>query len=307
MNELNFNVFNVIILFGVIHGLLFSLVLLVNTKLRSKTNNYLSFTVLALCFSNLQYLLYDFGVVGNFYAKYLFIPFEFLILPMFYFFVKSYLDKHLNKKLLYFFVLTFIIVFLIQSVVNVLNVDTNISNYLSLFFEYLSLSITLLLIVLTFKLIIDYERTNRFYKITLVKTTSWLKLLLSVGVFLCILWFFSLNILQTYFGDGLYVFYPLWIGISILLYCIAYTSILQTNIFNERKLIRKTINTDRVSYKTKEKQNIPIFQKAHQKVMGEKLFLNPKMSLSVLSKELDISEGYLSRLINQNLNKNFNE
>ena len=101
MENLNFNIFNVIILTGIIHGFVFSLIIFLNKKLNSKTNYFLAFSILALAFSNLQYLFIDVGIVPRY--KYdnndlVFIPFEFLMLPFFFLFVKSYLNKEINNN-----------------------------------------------------------------------------------------------------------------------------------------------------------------------------------------------------------------
>ncbi|MFK7749760.1 MAG: hypothetical protein AB8B65_15295 [Kordia sp.] len=88
---LHLNFYNILILVGVIHGIIFSFILLFHPKLKSKTNFFLAFTTLALCGSNLQYLLLDVGIVPlELYKNDLvFIPFEFLMVAMFYFFVRS--------------------------------------------------------------------------------------------------------------------------------------------------------------------------------------------------------------------------
>lgn len=53
MNNLNLNVFNIIILVGIVHGFIFSLVITFNKKWHSKTNYYLVLTILALALNNL--------------------------------------------------------------------------------------------------------------------------------------------------------------------------------------------------------------------------------------------------------------
>lgn len=62
MQELNFNIFNIIIISGVIHGLLFSAFVLLNKTI--KNNKYLALTVLFLSLSNLQYWAIDIHLVN---------------------------------------------------------------------------------------------------------------------------------------------------------------------------------------------------------------------------------------------------
>lgn len=309
MNSLNLNVYNVIIVLGILHGLIFSIVLLINPKFKSKTNSYLALTILSLCFSNLQYLLYDIGIIGAFYAEYLFIPFEFLILPMFYLFVRSYLNIAFKAKLIYLLAIPFVLTVLHQLIINLFNINTSAKNLLNLIFEYGALCFSVILIILIFQMIVRYKKSLLQIEHSVIpKTTSWLKRLLILGLILCIVWFFSLNIFKDYMDKGLYPFYPLWIGISILVYWIAYSSIFQTNIYNDRKAIRNTKINEKIAEKeNKIKPSDNKFNEVHKLITGNKLFLNPKLSLHTLSKEIGISGGYLSQIINSNSGKNYND
>mgnify|MGYP000288909670 CR=1 FL=1 len=107
MNDLNFNIYNIIIIAGVIHGFIFSLIILINKNLKSFTNNFLAFTILSLSLSNLQYWLIDTNIIPRYFYEnntVLYLPFEFLMLPFFYFFVKSFIQqKVLKKHILYIF------------------------------------------------------------------------------------------------------------------------------------------------------------------------------------------------------------
>lgn len=318
MNSLNFNLYNVLILLGIIHGIIFSLILFFNPKLKSKTNIFLALTILTLCLSNLQYLLYDIGIVGSFYAEYLFVPFEFLILPMFYFFVKKYLNTTFRTIHSYVVIIPFMFMFLCQLITNLFDIDRSIVSILSLFFEYGAACFSIILIILIFMMIINYEKSILQVDDTIIpKTTSWLKRLLILGLILCFMWFFSLFIFKDYMGEGLYPFYPLWIGISILIYWIAYSSIFQNSIYKERREIRNKIIHIQENSKTQkivldigklsENINPNKFTEINKLILEKRLYLKPKLSLKTISKHTNLSEGYLSQIINSNTNKNFNE
>lgn len=305
--NLNINVFNVLIFLGIVHGIIFSLILLINSNIRSKTNNYLSFTILVLSFSNLQYIMYDVGIIGDFYVQNIFIPFEYLILPMFYLFVRSYLEKSFTKKLILTLLSPFILIFSIQLFSALFKINS-LRNILNIFSEHTAIVFTFALIILIFHSIIRYEKSiskNSFSETA--KTTSWLKRLLIIGIVLCIIWFLSLNIFKDYLGEKLYPFYPLWIGTSILIYWIAYTSIFQTNIWNERKDIKKLKSNIKQSKIPQNKSQQNKFDEINLIIINDELYLNPLLSLSMLSKKIGISEGYLSKLINTNSGKNYND
>ena len=158
MNPIRFNFYNFIITIGIIHGFIFCIILFFNIKLKSKTNKFLSFTILSLCLSNLQYLLYDLKIIGDFYAEYLFVPFEFLTLPMFYLFVKSYLDVIFVRREVVLLSIPFFATNFVQLLTHLFNITDNIKNSLNLTLEYVAFSFSFILIVLIFKIIFRYEK-----------------------------------------------------------------------------------------------------------------------------------------------------
>lgn len=304
MDNLNLNFFNILILLGIIHGIIFSLIIAFNKKLHSKTNTFLVLTVLALVFSNLQYWLIDVELYDE-KPDFIFIPFEFLMLPFFYFYVKSYLEKNISIK--EYFTLLFLFVFTIiyQLIFTTKYFSFKLIDSLNLILEYISIIFSLTLIFLVFNTIIKYEKkvfSNHSIKIE----TKWLKTILILGVILCIIWFLSLNYFD-FTHSGYYRFYPLWIGISILIYWIGYTSILKTNIYNDIKEIKRIKKNKKSTSRKNQKQKIDSFKQIENILIEQKLYLNQNLSLHTLSKISNFSEGYISQLINSKSNLNFND
>ena len=324
MNSLNLNFYNILIVLGIVHGIIFSLILFFNPKLKSKTNFFLALTILALCFSNLQYWLLDVGLSPGYENNNLiFIPFEFLMVPMFYLFVRSYLKNDFNKSLVFLLLIPFFYAIFYQILTDLAKVNTKTIEFFNLVFEYGSLLFSLVIIFLVFKNILDYEKKiakDSFNEIP--KTVTWLKRILLFGFFLCILWLLSLTIFDAYFPSGYYQYYPLWIGISLLIYWIAYTSIFQNSIYMERREIRNSIvenkitqNKDDTKIQNKlleidepsESINPMKFIEINNLILKHSLYLKPKLSLKMISKQTKLSEGYLSQIINSNTNNNFND
>lgn len=306
MNDLNFNIFNVIILAGIIHGVIFSLIIFLNKNLNSKTNYFLAFTILSLACSNLQYWFIDTGIIPR--SVYdnnniLFIPFEFLMLPFFFLFVKSYLNKKVNKLENIFLFIPFFLCVAYLLIEDILKTDLKVAKVLNLFVEYLSLIFSITIIILVFKMLINYKKNHSKYNASSIYIeTDWLKRILYIGLLLCFLWLISLNILEPYFNEGYYKFYALWIGIAILIYWIGYSTILQKQLFNQRKEIRVKKETQLTH-----KENLSTYSKIDDLVIRNKLHLNPNLSLKTLSNDLNLSEGYISQIINKNSNLNFND
>ncbi len=316
MSELNFNVFNVIILAGIIHGVIFSLVIFFNKNLKSKANYFLASTILSLTLSNLQYWLIDTNIIPRIYFEQnliIYIPFEFLILPFFYFFVKSFIQqKVLIKQITYiFFPFIFSIIYIL--IRNFISNDILVVKYLNIIVEYISIIFSIVLILLIFVLLVQHEKEIKTQKLTevLIKT-KWLKKSLLVGGLLCILWFFSFNIFGNYLNKGYYKYYPLWIGIAILMYWIGYTAILQKHLYNERVEIRSKISNKKrqnrqLNNESPSNLSTTSFNKMDFLVRERKLHLNPNLTLKSLAGLSGFSSGYISQLINEYAQLNFND
>lgn len=299
----NLNIYNIIILLGVIHGFIFSLILFINPKLKSRTNSFLALTVLSLSFSNFQYFLKDIEVYPS-NLNLIFIPFEFLMLPFFFFYVKSYLEKKISlaSKILLlspFFYFIFHQLFFREHLLNYKTIEI-----LNVIIEYISIIFTVFLIVIVFRSLISYEKLNINNKIAI--ETKWLKNILIIGLILCLIWFVSINLFVHLFGYGYYQYYPLWIGISILIYWLAYTSIFKTLVYNQRKNIRKSLEKRKLNNEAYNNNN-NTFHKIDNLIKNKELYLDPKLSLGDISSNLDISIGYASQLINKHTNTNFND
>ncbi|WP_194508897.1 helix-turn-helix domain-containing protein [Psychroserpens luteus] len=308
--NLNFNIFNIIIFTGIIHGFIFSSVVLINKKLNSKPNFYLSFTVLALAFSNLQYWFLDTGITQRYQYdnnSIIFIPFEFLILPFFYLFVKSYINKKLNKTELFALFSPFVLCVIYLIIRNTLNDNLKVIKIFNLIVEYLSICLSLTIIILVFRMLYRHEKSNKKQvNNTVLIKTKWLKRILIIGIILCVVWFISLNIFIDIISSGFYRFYPLWIGMSILIYWVGYTAILQKQLYNQRTEIRNKLKSNKIS-KPETNNGITTFTKLESVILTNKIFLEPSVSLTTLSKEFNLSEGYISTLINTNSDLNFND
>jgi AraC-like DNA-binding protein len=324
MNSLNLNLYNFLIVLGIVHGVIFSFILFFSPKLKSKTNIFLALTILALCFSNLQYWLLDIGLSPGYENNNLiFIPFEFLMVPMFFLFVKSYLKNNFKKHHIYLLLIPFFSTIFYQILTDLARVNSKVIEFLNLVIEYGSLLFSIIIIFSVFKNILDYEKkvaNDSFNEIP--KTVAWLKRILVFGFILCILWLLSLTIFESYFPNGYYQYYPLWIGISLLIYWIAYTSIFENSIYEERGEIRNriikgevTINQDTSQIQKKtleidelsENINPSKFSEINNLILKRRLYLKPKLSLKMISKQINLSEGYLSQIINSNTDNNFNE
>ncbi|WP_298556224.1 hypothetical protein [uncultured Algibacter sp.] len=257
MNDLNFNIYNLIIFSGILQGLIFSIVIFFNKHYSSKTNKYIALTVLVLSLSNLQYWFLDVGFNGIFSVfNKLRIPCDTLIAPFFYLYVNSFLKNKNRNEIIILLSIPFFISLIVNIVLYSNTFSTNtIFRTINIVLENLSFIYNLTLIILILYKIRVYERRNKTYNIFNVSVeTKWLKNILYIGGAMCLFWFLEIIYMQTkYNAGGLGIYYPLWISISFLIYWISYVGILKSKIQKERVLIRNSIINTIIPKKNKTK------------------------------------------------------
>jgi len=74
-------------------------------------------------------------------------------------------------------------------------------------------------------MIIWHERDKNFDIQWVKSETNWLKKLIYTGLLICLLWLIALIMVVIYNLNKSYIFYPMWIGISILIYWIGFVGI----------------------------------------------------------------------------------
>lgn len=301
---------------GIIQGILFGLVVLFNTKYSSKTNSYLAYTVFSLVFSNLQHWFIDSNLILDFpILSIVRIPCELLIMPMFYLFVINYLFQTKFKKTFFLFI-PFFIGTIGQIIISIYKNNYSkkldflilLKNY-SIAEQLFSFLFSSLIIILILKKVRSHEIENKNFDYEKVQVkTNWLKNILFIGLLVCLFW-----IIEIYFMtkiNGTSMFYPLWISISLIIYWLSYVGLFQSAIFTERKIIRLDLIQDKGVIK--KKVNKEFKNQSHDKIFTEfedcikNLYLNPNLSLDEVADNLEISNSYLSQIIN-NRNIKFND
>ena len=317
-DNFNLNFFNIIIISGVLHGVIFSAVVYKQRKKISKSIVYLGYTVLFLSLSNLQYWLIDTNVIVSYtYLKSIFIPWQWLIMPMFFLYVYKFVTrKKISQKinlLLFspFFVI--LLLYLSQALYSFFIKEYIIPSHFEkgffVYIEFLSFIFNIMVLFFCHKTIVDYEHDNDFNLAHIKPQTKWLKKLIITGLVICVFWLVALIIIVSYDLNQSYLFYPMWITISILVYWIGYVGISKSKQLEEIQKLRekRILNLIKKKAKTLE-YNLPkAFQKIEHEIITNKEYLNPNINLDTLSKTLNLSEGYISQQININSGMNFND
>ncbi|MFV9551474.1 helix-turn-helix domain-containing protein [Algibacter sp. PT7-4] len=319
MNDLNFNIFNLIIISGVLHGIIFSVIVFSQKKNIENNTIYLGLTVLFLSLSNFQYWLIVTNITNKYqFLNYIFIPWQWLILPMFYMYVHKFIGRNkLSLNLKKLILSPFLIVLLIHIIQITLNCSHNTFQKASIHFqkgiyvyiEFASFFFNVLIIFFVYKMILKHEKYKCFNILWVKSETNWLKKLIFTGLVICLFWLIGLIFIVIFNLNKTYIFYPLWIGISILIYWIGYVGINKSQQLKNRIEIRKKriLEYKHQELKTHKINNSKSYKKLRNHIKINKSFLNPNLSLEILSEELNLSAGYLSQLINKNSNLSFND
>ncbi|MEW7289115.1 helix-turn-helix domain-containing protein [Aquimarina sp. 2304DJ70-9] len=309
METIHFNFFQLLILFGSIQGVIFSLIVFFVKKYRSKSGFFLGLTVLFLSISNIQHMLIDVGYFTEAsIIKKAYIPWQWLVAPMFYLFAYYFLNtKSVDKKKLFYLIAPFFIVAVVHGIQLLYHLYFNqgyhISNYyergLFLYTNMLSFIHIPGVIFFMYRMITSYEKKH-FGAIEKVKgETTWLKNLIHIGVSIV-----SLGTLSAVLGIVLdmkqsYYAYPFFISLSLWIYWVGYVGINRSSSSEKLKRLQNTQSSKKMGYDT--------FTRINEYIITEKKYLSVDINLNTIADQFEISNGYLSQLMNANTQKSFND
>ena len=309
---MNFNIFNSIILAGVIQGFVFAFIWLFSKKYKGRSTSFLVALIITYSISNLQYYLLDVGFVSNYqFYNYIYIPWPFLMSPLVLFYGLSIMNENsklmIKQKLLF---LPFIISLLIglfyksQLILFEKNTDSKIFDALPSVSEKLAILYSLVVIGYLLVKINRYKKGLSFSKHSVTPRLNWFKNVLIAIFFATLLWIHSEFVIG--YGTENYYFYPLWITVAIIIYWLGHIGIYKYGIVKERKQIRK-YSSERYSIAEVHKGKSESLEAFENYIINEKNYLDPQITLEKVASELNISAGHLSKIINTDLGVSFKD
>lgn len=166
------------------------------------------------------------------------------------------------------------------------------------FREIIAIGYSLVVIILVLRKLRSYqvELKNNPTAITSV-SIKWISNSILALFALCILWIIG-QLEFFYTGENVLSFHPTWILMGLLVFWLGYFIILRRDIFEVPSLKEPIKNT--LSDKTEEH-----FKRVLQLMEGEKLYKDPALNMDILAQKSELSNGYLSQIINQKEGKNF--
>ncbi|MFM8743137.1 MAG: helix-turn-helix domain-containing protein, partial [Cytophagales bacterium] len=170
------------------------------------------------------------------------------------------------------------------------------------FWQVSSILYSAVLLFIVIKRLTNYQNSllNNYSSIE-NRTVKWLLNLIFALVGLWLLWCipYGYELLTGHFSNTHH--YPLWIGMTIIVYWIGYSSYIRSGVFEAAIItLPETKQVSKLSDKLDE---------YHRHLIGvlenDKPYLDPELNLEELAKKVNLSAGYLSQIINKKEGSNF--
>lgn len=311
------SILNILILFGAFQGFLLAFILLSTKRLKKTSNYFLALLLASLALLNVASTI-DMRPdrIQSYLVYYHPLFLVNLIPPAIHFFIKYLTNPHYKwRPLDYLFFVPFVIElilriykysFYLQGIRLSQNEMTRLDFWENTV-ELFCVVFTIIIIILSIKSIKQYER-NLYENYSDVKSRSltWLMQTLVTGLILCAVWFivtisdyqpltFSYNLaLLTLLGLS---FLICWIGYSMIIR----QELLDTPVFAISN-VQEQHSKESSELSTKADE---YYKHLKELMETDKIYENTNLNMTILSEKTNISNGYLSQIINQKEGKNF--
>jgi AraC-like DNA-binding protein len=247
----------------------------------------------------------------NFFIQRLQIPWYLLIFPSFYTFLIYYLKIERKKSS---FVYVSISLFIFEIVIRIALIPYYLHNENNFFIaeyaqieEIVNASYSIFLFIKAIIILFNYSEL--YEQVLAFDNVKWLKNFMFFGSIVILMWVCAILLnLDKALNPQVFIYYPLRLSSTALLYWISYQGFYNYSLMVERIQLRKEIEADEktinnVSNGKESEENK--FQMIKNYIKKNKRFLDPTFSLERLSSEMGISTSKLSHLINQESGYNF--
>ncbi|MEL0454752.1 helix-turn-helix transcriptional regulator [Flavobacteriaceae bacterium SZ-1-7] len=314
---MNFNIYNIIIIAGILQGFIFVAVVLCSKKYQSKSTLFLTGLIFCYSASILIYILPDIGLISLTEAyRYLFLPFASIIPVLIYFYVIYFLNPSykfsLTDKLLFLPFVLFLSVFIAYKAFILFGIEametiTSTFKFWIYFNEIFSVFYSIVLIGILMVKVFKYGASKEKFDLKFIRPgLTWLKtMLIFIYVFVFVWGYLTyVNIFTSSIKEN--HFYYLWIPMAVTIYLFGHIGVYKHGIIKERLKIRNYINTNEKNDKkaSHTNQNIKDFENY---LINEKAYLDSNLSLESVADHLKLSPSYLSRIIHSHLDTSFSD
>lgn len=305
-------IFDFLMISGVLLGIIFIIATQYSKNRKDKTIIYLDFVIAFLLLNNLQAFSLETVLTDvPFFIRRLQIPWYVLILPSFYTFLTYYLK--IENKIQSFVILS-LFVFIFEMVIRVAffpyyfkeDNSSFIGRYVQME-EIINAAFSIYLFVKSIMILFKYS--DLYEQILTFDDLKWLKNFIFLGGIVILMWICAILLnLDNSTNPEVYVYYPLRLSSTALLYWISYQGFYNYSLMSERIELRK-IMTSEESAKHESLSHNDLgddkFQIIKIYIEKNKRYRDPSFSLEKLASETDSSISKLSHLINQGSGQNF--
>lgn len=312
---MTFNIYNTLIIAGIIQGFIFTVAVLINKKQHARSTYLLVAIIFSYSLGDLQYVLPDIGAISlKKMHSFIYLPIVSLIPVLIYFYVVLFLYPlkkiEFFEKLLFIPFLIFLVLIIICRIGIILGYDNE--SFL-IFFEsvinlndVLSIAFSIFLLFVSIQKVRLFEKQNKQIKISIIRTNlNWLKIILTIIFLLTLLWAY-LTYRNNFILNKNSSFYSFWVGIAFIIYLLGYIGIYNFGIIQDRNNIRKH-NSNKKKHSIYNQTNNEHIIAFENLLLNEKAFLDSQLSLESVAENLQLSASYLSRIIHSELKISFTD
>lgn len=314
--DINYNITSLIDILGLVQGVFLGIILIVESR-KQKPTLILGFFLIAYSIELLNAILEDLGILEQF-PQLLFLPIDFLYLtiPLFYIYINYITGIKLSKKrvlkilfpgifeFLFFLVLCLLPVHLKTTINDSIIGEITIGLFMLFSFPY-SIYYVIKSIRHINKAKIELENV---YSNTEGKLLNWGK-----GVLVFILTFNSLWFIEIFQDEDFFdtYTYPIMAAINVVfIFWAGISGLRQSKIFGSDNPVQNLDDNDYSTEDISDGKNIvpnEDYNRLLTLMTQDKLYKEPNLSLIDVAKLLQMSPRNLSKTINENASKNFNQ
>lgn len=313
MREIYFSFYHILIFIGIFQSLLLAYIFIFNKKFRKKANFSLAIALLFLSVAGFNEISQDLELQKQYtYLRYFPLADLSIVCLGFYYFICFLLNPNyqFNKKdywlispVVILYVLRIIIYFLLLAKPSFLVTHKKAFLVYNIFFNYLPILYFVIVLQSSLKKVNTYhdQLFNNYSEIG-GKDLFWLKNLIYFLLIFSVFWFGVISSMFIFQSRG-WAFYLIWIAACLMMIWLGYFVILRRDIFEIP--VFEPINEQEIAKSLLSEKTDEHYTKLKKLMVTEKLYRDPQLNMDTLAQKTNLSNGYLSKIINQKEGKNF--
>ena len=307
----HFDIYNSIVLGGIIQGLIFGVVVASSKKYRAPSTLLLATLIVVFSLNNLQYYLTSTNLLlSEHFYNYVWTPGQLAMGPLFYLYGLKllYPERLIPKRTIYLAFTPFVLGLIVVNYVKLrygFGKDDAIFVFVESIIELVSMFLAM---GATARLFFKTRKVEKQYHASgisdILPKLQWFKNILITFFFLTWVWFAVIFLIYSRILPFRF-WNIIWVALSVMIYWIGHVGIYKYGVMEERKKIRNhSLNRSSI-IDISDKGKSEHLTQFENLLIKKKYFLNPELTLDKLAEELNLSKSHLSRLINNELKSSF--